>query len=235
MKNFSYFIFLPLFLLMANRASAQSADYFMYPRPLDINEFNSSIGVGLVGLPEDQAEEASTMIRAPLLNYQVLFGLPSDFQLYGAAHTNIATFHFTLGPKWRLNIGNFALALGYDFAYWFGKLEQYGFNSEVRGWSSYPNLTLGYDFARFAVSVKGTLIILNSLDELQDDIEISTDYETVSGGSLGFYIEQPLWKNNYLLLGFKINYTKFYYPTWALYTTFNRYLYIPEFILGFNL
>jgi len=38
-----------------------------------------------------------------------------------------------------------------------------------------------------------------------------------------------------LLMGFKINYTKFYYPTWASFATFDRYLYIPEFVLGINL
>jgi hypothetical protein len=230
-----YFNYLLLFLLAYSKLTAQTPDYFLYPQTLSLGEYSSSLGLSMISLPEDQTEEASTMVRAPLLHYQALYGLPSNFQIYGAAYTNLATFHFSLGPKWGVKMGIFALALGLDIAYWFGELQQFGFQSKIRGWIAYPNLTIGMDFSKFAVSLKGELINLRRLTELQDDVEISSDQDDVAGGALGIYIEQPLWKNNYVLIGFKLNYTKFYYPTWALYTTFNRYLYIPEFVVGFNL
>jgi hypothetical protein len=220
---------------MCSNLHAQNDGYFIYPQPSAAGKYFSTIGLMAAGLPEDQVEEASSMIRGPLFNYQGLYGLSNNFQLYGGVYTNIITFHFSIGPKWGLEFNKFAFSLGYDIAYWFGKLEQFGFQSKIRGWISYPNLTLGYDFKNFALSVKGELVILTHLIEKQDEIEISTDRNSFAGGTLGLYIEQPLWKDNYLLFGLKMNYTKIYYPTWAAFATFDRYLYIPEIVIGINL
>jgi hypothetical protein len=48
-------------------------------------------------------------------------------------------------------------------------------------------------------------------------------------------LEQPLWNDNYVTLGIRVNHVKFFYPTWLLFPTFNRYYYIPELILGIRL
>jgi hypothetical protein len=220
---------------MCSNLYAQNDGYFIYPQPSAAGKYFSTVGFMAAGLPEDQVEEASSMIRGPLFNYQGLYGLPNNFQLYGGVYTNIITFHFSVGPKWGLEYNKFSFNLGYDIAYWWGKLEQFGFESKIRGWISYPNLTIGYDFEKFAISIKGELIILTHLTEKQDEVEITTDRNSFAGTSLGLYIEQPLWKDNYLLFGLKVNYTKFYYPTWAAFATFDRYLYIPEIVLGINL
>ena len=230
-----YIFYLVLLLLMSTGLHAQTNGYFIFPQPLTSGKYTSSVGLLAAGLPEDQVEEASTAIRTPLLNYQALYTLPSNFQIYGGFYTNIITYHFSLGPKWGFSVDQFAVNLGYDVAYWFGQLEQYGFQSKINGWIHYPNLTFGYEFAQFAISIKGELIILSSLTEKQDDIEISNDRNSFAGGTVAVYVEQPLWKDNFMLIGLKVNYTKFYYPTWASFATFNRYLYIPEIVLGINL
>jgi hypothetical protein len=228
-------LFATSILLLFSNLTAQTDGYFIYPQPTLAKNFTSTIGLNAAGLPEDQVEEASSMIRGPLFNYQGLLDLRDNFQIYGAVYTNIITFHFSLGPKWGLTFDKFAFVIGYDVAYWFGKLEQFGFQSKIRGWINYPNLTVGYDFEKFAISLKGELIILRNLTEKQDEIEIETDRNSYAGATLGIYIEQPLWKDNYMLIGLKMNYTKFYYPTWAAFATFDRYLYIPEIVLGINL
>ena len=224
-----------IFIFFCSNSPAQTDGYFIYPQSIHAGDYFSTIGLLTASLPEDQVEEASSMIRGPLFTYQGLYGLENNFQLYGGVYTNIITFHFSVGPKWGLTFNKFAFKVGYDIAYWFGKLEQFGFQSKIRGWISYPNLALGYEFKKFAISVKGELIILTHLTEKQDNIEISTNRNSFAGMTLGIYIEQPLWKKNYMLFGLKINYTKFYYPTWAAFATFDRYLYIPEIVLGINL
>jgi len=230
-----YFLITVIFLVLISKLSAQTDGYFIYPQPSMDGKYFSFVGLIAAGLPEDQVEEASSLIRGPLFNYQGLYGLPNNFQIYGAAYTNIITFHFSVGPRWGLTYDKFAFNIGYDIAYWFGQLEQFGFQSKIKGWISYPNLTVGYNFDKFAISVKSELILLTSLTEQQDEIEIDSDQNTFAGVTLGFYIEQPLWKDNYMLFGLKMNITKFYYPTWASFATFDRYLYIPEIILGINL
>ena len=185
--------------------------------------------------PEDMVEEASTLIRAPLFNYQAKYYLPDNFAIYGAFYTNIVTYHFSLGPRWNYRIGKFALAPGYDIAYWFGALNQFGYDSKLRGWIHYPNLTIGYDFNLFMLSLKAEVIYMTSLTELADDVEITRKFKNYAGISIAVYLEQPLWKDHYVILGVKSNYTKFYYPVWAAFSTFNRFFWIPEFTVGYIL
>ena len=213
----------------------QSQNGFYYPSLSPFKHFKHTAGLAGADLPEDMVEEASTLIRAPLFNYQALYYLPANFAVYGAFYTNFITYHFSLGPRWNYRFGKFSLAPGYDIAYWFGALNQFGYNSKLRGWIHYPNLTVGYDFDIFMLSLKAEIIYISSLTELADDIEITRKFKNYAGITFAVYIEQPLWKDHYLILGVKSNYTKFYYPVWAAFSTFDRFFWIPEFTVGFIL
>jgi hypothetical protein len=224
-----------ILLILSGVAIAQSQNYFLYPDILSSTEFKHSVGLGMADLPEDQVEESSDFIRAPLFNYQIRYGLPENFNIYGAVNSNLVTFHFSLGPRWHYKADRWTIGLGYDIAYWFGQLNQFGYKSKIHGWFNYPNLTVGYAFNKFAVSVKGELILQTSITTKSDDIEVSNSYNTFNGTIIGIYIEQPLWKDQIVLIGLKMYYTKFYYPIWAAFPTFNRYFYIPEITIGLNL
>jgi hypothetical protein len=224
-----------IILLNQGNLFAQEKNYFIYPQHLPFESYKSSMLLAQADLPEDQVEEASTFIRGPLFKYQALYGLPDNFQIYGGICTNIVTFHFALGPRWHYQIDKFRFSLGYDIAYWFGELNHFGYNSKVKGWIHYPNLTVGYEFDSFAISLKSELIIQTARHDKSEDVEVKSEFRDLSGFSAGLYIEQPLWKDNYVLLGLKMNYTQFYYPIWAAFSTFDRYFYIPEITIGFNL
>ena len=224
-----------ILLMLSAVAFAQSPNYFLYPDVLTSGELKHSVGLGLADLPEDQVEESSDFIRGPIFNYQIRYGLPENFNIYGAVNSNLITWHFSLGPRWHYQKDRLAIGLGYDIAYWFGELNQFGYKSNIHGWFNYPNLTVGYSFDKFAISLKGELILQTSLTTKSDDVEVSSSYNTFNGTIIGIYIEQPLWKDQIVLIGLKMYYAKFYYPIWAAFPTFDRYFYIPEITIGFNL
>ena len=99
-----------------------------------------------------------------------------SFIFFNKGFTNIITWQFSLGPRWRFEINRLSLSLGYDLAFWFGTLNQFGFKSKIRGWNHYPNLTLGYVFDNFAISLKSELILVLSQSSKQDEVEIESDY-----------------------------------------------------------
>ena len=72
-----------IFLFLSN-VLAREKNYFIYPQYLPFEKFKSSVGLGLADLPEDQVEETSTFIRGPIFQYQALYGLLNNFQIYGA-------------------------------------------------------------------------------------------------------------------------------------------------------
>jgi len=210
------------------------AGSFLYPQRMPSGQFKNIIGLSMANLPEDVIE-SDDIFYAPLFSYYMKYGLPANFLLEVSANSNLVTYHIALGAKWNYVLDNFSLAPGYDVAFWFGGLRHFDFNSRIRGWIHYPNLTLGYKFNKFTISIKGELILVTYLKEFQEDLEVARDRNFFSGFAITTAIEQPLWHDNFILIGLKINYAKFYYPQWAAFSTFNRFFFIPEFLIGFIL
>jgi hypothetical protein len=206
-----------------------------YPSPLGAGEFKSAVGLTLSKPPDETVEELSSVLRAPLFEYQMLYGLPHDFQLEGRITTIFISNHFSLGGKWVYPQRPFGVSVGVDLAYWFGKLEVEGFDNFVNGWNTYPSVAVGYDFGKFTVTVKAELNIILHQTQRVGDIVVSDDSNVFNGGAFSIYLEQPLWKDNYFTVGVKNNFVKFYYVVWPGFPTFDRYSYIPEFYFGFRL
>ena len=218
-----------LFAQPINDPGTQS---FLYPQKMKSGNLKYFAGMGLANLPEDVVE-SDDLFRAPLFKFHALYGIPKNFLIEGSLNTNLITYHLSLGVKWNYLFNKFSFALGFDVAYLFGGLRQFGFDSSIKGWMNYPNLALGYKFSKYTLSVKGELVFMTSLTQTADDLEVASDLNTFSGYTLTIAIEQPLWKDNYFLVGMKINKLKFYYPQWAAFSTFDRFFFIPEFIVGF--
>lgn len=207
---------------------------FHYPVELRTHEFRSSLDINFARAPQDILEEAS-FIRAPLPTWDMRYGLPYSFQLTGAITSIVITNHIALGASWVYAFDRLHCEVGYRLAYWFGFMSVEGFDNTANGWINYPGLAVGYDFGSFAVTLRGELNIVTSLSTYAGDLEMSTNNNFYNGGSIALLLEQPLWKDNYVTLGFRVNHVKFFYPTWLLFPTFNRYYYIPEIIMGIRL
>jgi hypothetical protein len=205
---------------------------FLYPQRMQSGNLKFLAGLALANLPEDVVE-SDDLFRAPLFKFHILYGIPHNFLIDGSLNTNLITWHFSIGTKWNYVFDEFSFALGYDVAYLFGGLRQFGFDSSIKGWINYPNVTVGYKFKKFTISVKGELILIQSMKQTADDLEVASDINTFSGYAVTVVVEQPLWKENYLLIGIKANYAKFYYPQWAAFSTFDRLFFIPEITVGF--
>ena len=232
-------VLLALLIVPFSVASSQllgtQAGSMHYPSPLGTGEIKSALGLTLSKPPPEVVEEFSSVLRAPLFEYRMLYGLPSDFMLEGRVTTIFVSNQFALGAQWVYPLKPFGFAAGVDLAYWFGKLEIDGFDNFVKGWDLYPSVSAGYDFEKFTITLKGELDIVLSKTQRVGDIVVSEDNGVFNGGSLSIYVEQPLWKDNYFIIGMKNNIVKFYYVVWPGFPTFDRYTYIPEFYFGFRL
>jgi hypothetical protein len=141
----------------------------------------------------------------------------------------------SIGGRWAHSLGDFSVGAGYDVAYWFGFLEVGGFDSKAHGWINYPSVTVGYNTGDVRLLFKTEAILNLSFESYQGDNVMSIDQNKLAGWSFTFAMEQPFWKNTSLTLGFRATYTKFHWMTWSLFSTFDRYLFYPEMIIGFIL
>jgi len=208
---------------------------FLFPDTLQLAQYKDQLTMYLAKLPEDIVEEISADVYAPFFSYQAKFGLIYGFTLNGSFSTNIITRNYQLGLQWSLRLNRFALSLGYDAGYMYGKLKGFGFDNKVSGWLFYPNISLGAAFDKFTLTLKGELSTIPKLTQTVDKIVTTTDHKFLSGGSVGLYIEQPLWKDNFVILGVKLNYIRYYFPAWATFPTWDRFHFIPEAVIGLNI
>lgn len=200
---------------------------FFYPHSYRINQMISSLGLSTAKLPEDVVE-TDDIFRAPLFSYRMKYGLLENFVAEGGVETNIVTWHFSVGPKWNYMLGRMGFSVGTDIAYWTGKLKHFGFDTRFYGWILYPNISAGYRFNKFTVSLKSELVFNLAERSTNGTSNVANDLDFFNGFTVGVYLEQPLWKNNFVVLGIRSTFLKFYYPIWAAFSTFDRTYYIPE-------
>ncbi len=194
--------------------------------------FQVSAGLSMVKPPEDLLESA---IQAPLANVHLTFGLPWHLLLESDLTTIIVSNQLRAGPRISFLVRNFGIKGGWDIAYVYGQLKQSGFNNSTQAWMHYPNISFGYKLKKMAFTLKGELAIVGKVSTKSGEIEVSRSKTFLNGGTLSFYVEQRIHHNKVFIIGLKDNYVKFYWPTWMLFSTFNRFYHIPELYISWIL
>lgn len=187
--------------------------------------FRIGTGLQLVKPPADLLESA---IQAPMFNLHMKYIFPYRLSAEADLSTIVVSNHLAAGPRYGMTFGNFSANAGWDVAFMYGQLRQAGFNNTTSVWMHYPNISLGYRLNDLALTLKGEAVVVSRLSQVTDEKELTRTKNFYNGITVAFYIEQRLWKNTVFIFGVKDNYEKFYWPTWMLYTTFNRYYHIPE-------
>lgn len=196
-----------------------------FPHPCKKWGFKISAGLSMVRPPKDLLENA---IQAPLVNIHMIFGLPWNLSLESELSTLLVSNQLTLGPRYSYLYKNFGVKAGWDIAFIYGQLKQSGFDNSIAAWFHYPNISVGYKLKKMAFTVKGEMVIVSRAVTKTGENEVTHSTNFINGYTFGFYIEQRIHKNKVFVIGIKDNYEKIYWPTWMIFSTFNRYYHIPE-------
>jgi hypothetical protein len=214
---------------------AANNDYIFFPSPLKEKVWHTSFGFTLTEMPVEITEEAQ--LRAPAIDYHVLRRLGKGFYLDGRINSQIVQNHFSIGPRWGMDLSNkFSFSLGDDLAWWFGILNVEGFKTKANGWMNYPGISLGYRLKReLLLTLREEAEISLSYQSKVGDQKLNHYNNQFVGWSTAVYLEQPFFSQTHVTLGLKIRYSKFYWQAWSLFSTFDRYLLYPEINVGFIL
>jgi hypothetical protein len=196
-----------------------------FPHPYKQWGFKISAGLCMVRPPKDLLENA---IQAPLVNIHMIFGLPYHFSLESELTTIVVSNQLTLGPRYSFLYKNFGVKAGWDIAFIYGQLRQGGFDNSLTAWVNYPNLSVGYKLKKMSFTLKGEMVIVTKSASKSGENEVDHSKNFINGGTVAFYLEQRIHHNKVFIIGIKDNYEKLYWPTWMIYSTFNRYYHIPE-------
>jgi len=225
-----FFLFIGNLLLSAQEPGPRDTfditnHTMQFPHPYKKWGFKISAGLSMVKPPKDLLENA---IQAPLVNIHMIYGLPWNLSLESELTTLVVSNQLTLGPRYSFLYKNFGVKAGWDIAFVYGQLKQAGFDNSIQAWIHYPNLSVGYKLKKMSFTLKGEVVIVTKAISKTGENEVDHSTNFYSGFTVGFYIEQRIHKNKVFVIGIKDNYEKLYWPTWMLFSTFNRYYNIPE-------
>src|SRR5688500_12309074 len=133
---------------------------FLLPQALPPYKFSSALYLLNIVTPKDWTLDN---IKAPMICYAAKYTLPRGFNVQGSLSTLFISNRINLGPFWNYSDNNFHLGIGYQVAFNYGLLNQFGFNTTLTGWEQQPSVTLGYSFKTMALTLRGDLYYTTAL------------------------------------------------------------------------
>jgi hypothetical protein len=195
--------------------------------PHHFEKYKAQVGLGFyfAKLPYDWVENA---LQAPLIDLHLTFGLPSGFSLEGDLTTLFVSNQVTLGARWNYIHRNFSFNLGYDLGYALGMMNIGGFSNTGMALFHYPNFSVGFKTRTLAFTFKGEAVVA-AWSQMKTGENLVVHSNNMFDGVTGaIYMEQRIFRHKILVIGFKENYLKYYWPAWMVFPTYERYYFIPE-------
>lgn len=218
--------------IAAGDVSDSTRPTVVFPEPHAPGDAHWSIGLSIATLPRMLVEEEVN--QSPMVDARIVYGLPWNITATGAVTTNfyVAT-HLSAGLRVGGAIGPVSAGVGLDVAWWFGMFGLSGFDNSVGGTFAYPSVSVGVNTGDVSITLRAELDYLMSFHQYAGDIEVTYDRDRIAGGSLGVYLEQPLWKTHHVMLGARINSVDFFYQSWMAFGTLRRRQLFPELFFAF--
>jgi hypothetical protein len=205
---------------------------FYLPQPLPSGHYSSSISVLYVVTPKDWTLDN---ITAPMFSYQAKYTLPKGFNLQAGLSSLIISNRIYLGPYWNYKINDNYIGLGWQAAWNYGRLNQFGFATTLTGWEQQPSVTFGHAFAKTAVAIRADLYWTNILYLSEGGHSLTASNGLLNGYSFMATFEQKLFKNRARTLGLKMDYVQYHIIAWPAFPVNGKRYWMPEFQVGLNL
>lgn len=206
---------------------------FLLPQPLPGGHYSSSISVLYVVTPRDWTDD---IVAAPMFSYQAKYTLPKGFNLQASLASLFISNRILFGPFYDYQLPNHNyIGLGWQVAWNYGILNQFGFATTLTGWEQQPSITFGHAFAKTALTVRADLYWTNALYISEGKYTLPSPNAFVNGYSFSANFEQRLYKNRALDLGFKLDYVRYHIIAWPAFPVNAKNYWVPEFTIGLNL
>jgi hypothetical protein len=227
-----FLVLLPRNVLPASETGSDFQEYIIFPKAYETWNFSFLTGVGITKLPTNIVEEEIN--TSPVLFGSARLDLPWNFssRIYFASNyiSNIGTLSV------QLNMLNsfISIAPGIEGSMWFGHVEMESIKLKSNGIQVKPYVSAGIDFGDILLT--GSLEMqFGSMTTYSEDSLLARFNQPRSCYTLRFTLEQPLWGDQWVLLGLGLNYATFYYQSWLSYSAIRQYLFYPEIYFGFIL
>lgn len=225
-----FFILIFNSLYVVSQNNIQKNDFIFYPGSLSQWDYKFSIGLSLTRIPLEITEEEINTL--PMINADFKMGMPKKFTLHAKLNSNYISNMISIAFQRNIIERRTVFGLGVNTSFWFGHIYQEVIRLNANGFIINPYIIGGYNFNNFNISCK-LENQFSTMRTFSEDAILARSSQPNSAYSFQFIVEQPLWNNNWVAIGVKLNYAKFYYQAWLTYTAIDEYLLYPEYSFSF--
>ena len=170
-----------------------------------------------------------------MFSYQAKYTLPKGFNVQGGFSSLLISNRIYIGPYWNYQFNHNYIGLGWNAAWNYGRLNQFGFATTLTGWEQQPSLVWGHAFERTAVTVRADFYYADVLYLYEGGHSLRAAQGLNNGYSFSATFEQKLYKNRALTLGLQMDYIQYHIIAWPAFPVNGKRYWMPEFKVGLNL
>lgn len=227
-------ILLSFFVILNHNAAARQPKSFAYPAPGEEYSLRANLGISIGKLPKSVVDDQ--IYQSPLAFVSARFDLPLGINIQSTARSIFLTNHFSIGSYYNHRFGRFAASVGGAFAYWFGNARFDNFDVSINGTMLYPSASVGVALGNnIFLTAQYEFAYMTSLNKSVAKINVQSRRNQVIGSAFSIIVEEPVWEDNIIQLGLKLNYTKYFYQSWLAFSNREQWYFVPEFSLGYLL
>jgi hypothetical protein len=157
-------------------------------------------------------------LRVPQLALDARYGLGAGWSIKGHLNSMFVTNELLFGASLAGGSGRWSVEGTASAGVYFGKLAQFSFDAAFISPQYRPELTVGYDFGKVALSLRGSLLLMGPARARVG--EIWGDFDNANffvGHSEMLYVENPTSFGSVWYFGLGAMTTRAYYQFWVLF------------------
>ena len=207
--------------------------FIFYPSVQAPQAFRFAVGAFYDAI--DPAVMYGFNVRVPQVTLDARYGLGEGWSLKAHLNSYLITTELLLGGSYAWQAGNWSLEGAMSVGLYIGKLGQIGFDTLLLSPEYRPELALGYDLGKVALSLRGSIMFMGPEKAWIGDAEGGFDNSNAFvGHSEMLYVENTTQSNGVWYFGAGAMTTRAYYALWLLFPDSPGLFTYPRIVAGYE-
>jgi len=205
-----------------------------YPSTPRLNGFRLAVGAFYDAI--DPEVMYGYNLRVPQVTVDARYGLGSGWSLKGHLNTIFVTNELLIGGSFAGRAGQWSFEGALSAGVYVGKLAHFAFDALFVSPEYRPELTVGYDFGRVAVSLRGSLLLMGPVRARVGDVWGGFDNAGLfAGHSEMLFVENTTRTDSVWYFAVGAMTTRAYYALWLLFPDSPSFYTYPRVEAGYEI
>jgi hypothetical protein len=212
---------------------AQGKGFAFYPSTTQPGAFRLALGAYYDAI--DPAVMYGMNFRLPQFSMDARYGLGQGWSLKGHLNTMFVTTELLFGGSYAQRFERWSWEASLSAGIFIGKLAQFGFDALLLSPDFRPELAIGYDLGKIALTFRGSLILMGAERVRVGEVwgELDNDNPFV-GHSEMLFVENTTSDDSIWYFGAGVMTTRAFYALWVLFPDSPSLYTYPRIVAGYE-